>query len=244
MNELKSLSTNDAFKLSICDILRSLSDKNFNEFGQDGYRISILTSHILYPSLIMTENPLIKQNVFEVIEKLARTGKQDVVREVMKSSQNVQGEINNYLQRNNAVNGFPKEYYGLLSRAKFEHQCCVWRECTNSNISSSKKIKIDDAFLNIQSVPAQHVLPNNPLNNQKTKPVAVNTDANKSKSYGSSSSIPRVTSEEVTGDNVTEAICSIRGEVKCLTNLLKTEKLSAKNVADLRIIVSQLSSLM
>lgn len=44
-------------------------------------------------------------------------------------------------------------------------------------------------------------------------------------------------------DTVHEVLVRLKGEVKCLTNVLKTEKLSAKNVSDLKIISNQLLSL-
>ncbi|KAH1000766.1 hypothetical protein HUJ04_013059 [Dendroctonus ponderosae] len=44
--------------------------------------------------------------------------------------------------------------------------------------------------------------------------------------------------------SATEAIQRIKGEVKCLLKIGRTEKLTAKNYADLRMLMSQLSSLM
>lgn len=227
MNQVKILSSIDSYRIFVCHILESLSDRNFYDFGQNEYRIFQLTSQII-SSLMNSNNNVIKQNILEVIVTFQESGKQDIIKDLMKISVSVQQEVVDYFNREVTDSIISKEYYSALNNNKFEHECVRWQTiCSNKN---SKRRKSEDV-----STPFSH----------KTKHLV--SEQNKLSVYtphfSRSKSMPDNTENSQSEcDTVSEAIMTLKGEVKCLTKILKTDKLSAKNVSELKIIANQLLS--
>lgn len=121
----------------------------------------------------------------------------------------------------------------------FTHKCLQWRERINIEAPPLKKFKFSELLNSKENDQLLHV-DNFTHVKERLKKQNKNVSSNKTK-------LPPVEDSErtdVEGSLMTDAIESLKGEVKCLMKLKKTEKLTPKNAADLRIIMSQLSSLM
>lgn len=119
----------------------------------------------------------------------------------------------------------------------FTHKCLLWREHIEIETPPLKKFKFSE-LLNSK----ENDQPPNKDNFTHVKEqlkMQTKNVSNKNKSPAEDSE-----RKENEGSLMTDAIESLKGEVKCLMKLKKTEKLTPKNAADLRIIMSQLSSLM
>lgn len=108
----------------------------------------------------------------------------------------------------------------------FTHKCLQWREHVDIEAPPAKKFKFSE------------------LLNSKENDQPVNVEKRLKKPRNKQKIPPSEDSIQMDGCLMTDAIESLKGEVKCLIKLKKTEKLTPKNAADLRIIMSQLSSLM
>ncbi|KAJ8958767.1 hypothetical protein NQ314_006366, partial [Rhamnusium bicolor] len=221
LTHLKEFSTDDFYRLLVCDVLLVVSKKK-SDFNQEKHKITILITNIIYPNLYTTKNSVIKQNVLEVIHNLAISGKYDIVRDIMRISNEMQGEISNYLQRNISSNKLNKEYLTLLGTFQFRHECIKWK--TDVTQPRSKKPKIEETVFSNESRDVKT------QTNEKVETIKI------------APKIETLKPVEDKTEDISEVIDSIKGEVKCLINVLKTEKLSRKNASDIKLIANQLLS--
>ncbi|CAH1169954.1 unnamed protein product [Phaedon cochleariae] len=220
LDRLKILSCEDSHKLHVFDILSELCNKNANEFGQDGLKIFAVISNILHPSLTSDSNNLMKQSVLEIVEKCSKNGKDDIVRDLAKTSVKSREDISNYLQKHITDSTLDIAYFTILGNLEYTHKCVHWKMITDK--PAPKKIKLDK---NSQDKEFRKFQENKMLVGKPISKVVQDFEAAK------------------TVDNVHETIINIKSEVKCLMNVLKTEKMTAKNVSDLKIVANQILSL-
>ncbi|XP_074032511.1 uncharacterized protein [Leptinotarsa decemlineata] len=227
LNQLKMFSAEDALKLYVCEILSSLSEKNTNEFGQDQFKIFSLMSCVLYPNLITSSNSIIKQSALELVEKLVANDKEDVVRETMNASSEVKIEIVNYLQKEIASKAVDRDYFRSLGELEYTHQCVKWQ--SGNIVQVSKRFKLDEVPKELKGKSAKVLKPK------------VRAAEGKQRCQLRETAVDGAVEDKT---DVNEAIASIKSEVKCLMKVLKTEKLTQKNVSDLKMISNQLLSLL
>ncbi|KAG5864738.1 hypothetical protein JTB14_014077 [Gonioctena quinquepunctata] len=183
-------------------------------------------SGIFYPTLITTTNNVIKQNALEVLEKFVATGKEEVVREILIIS----NEVQSYFKKELPTRNFDEEYFRTIGALKYEHQCVKWQDNAGH---VSKRIKLDEVPRKIKEKPTRFEKQHK---DTLKKPRRVQNVEVTEQTVGDI--------EDEKPEVVNEAIASIKGEVKSLMNVLKTEKLTQKNISDLKMISNQLLSLM
>lgn len=177
---------------------------------------------------------VIKQNALELIKSLRDNSKENIVNDIAGTSTDIQRDIVDYFNRPKDVY-FDKEYYLALNTNTFEHQCVKWRDVPTNR--SNKRLKP------AENIPGYSLRkPGKPLEKSKQNlSKFVNPpEFSRSKSMPDNSA----GSSKTDDDTLSEAIVNLKGDVKCLMNIMKTEKLTAKNVSDLKIIANQLLSLM
>lgn len=176
---------------------------------------------------------VIKQNALELIKSLSDNSKENVVNDIARTSTDIQRDIFDYFNRPQELN-FDKEYYVALNSNTFEHECVKWRDVPTNR--SYKRLKpaenIQGYFLGRPSKPVEKSKPNS---SKFVNP----SEFSRSKSMPDNSA-----GSQTVDDTLSEAIVNLKGDVKCLMNIMKTEKLTAKNVSDLKMIANQLLSLM
>lgn len=225
------LSSIASYRIFVCHILESLAYRNSNDLGQNYYRIFQLTSEII--SILMnTNNNVIKHNILEVIVAFQENGKEVILKDLMETtSPSVQREIVDHFKREETDYIFDSEYYTALNKNEFKHECVHWQ--TVSTKRSNKRLKTSEDVSTNSSNRAKRLGP------EQTKVTLYVPQFSRSKSMPDSNE-----SCQSECDSVSEAITTLKGDVKCLMRVLKTDKLSAKNCSDLRIIANQLLSLM
>lgn len=228
MTQLQLLSSDDSYKLPIGFILETISERNFNDFGQNGYRIFQLTSQILL-SLMTTNSNVIKQNVLELLLAFRQNDKDNVITDVIRSSPVAKALVVEYLNKDSKEINFNKTYYEALKNNEYDHKCVVWRNISPKRFY--KKLKPDDEALRNEEERGMVKLKT--IKSKVVQPVTNNLMI----SQGSNLF-------DVEVDSVSEAIDTLKGDVKCLMNILKTDKLSSKNVSALKLVTNQLLSLM
>ncbi|XP_028137584.2 uncharacterized protein LOC114332074 [Diabrotica virgifera virgifera] len=250
LNQLALLSSNEFFKIHVCFALRSFCYVNKNKLlGQDGRRIFGTIVTIL--SNLLNSNNVVKQTVLELLEVLVQNGKEEIVKNTLMNCGNneIVELVSNFLRKNVEKQKFNTNYFNSIGELKYRHNC-VMR--THTHTAKKLKLDIDVPHQNRDNCAFRKSV-------QNVDPIQVNnnieeqtaTHAVKLRDYKhrpkSKMDPPVVAVEDSKGnedDGIDEVLCRIKGEIKCLTRALKTEKLSSKNVSDLKIITSQLSSLM
>ncbi|KAJ8964096.1 hypothetical protein NQ317_000566 [Molorchus minor] len=130
LTQLRFLSNEDFYTLLVCEVLSSLSRQSLDK-SQDAYKITTKVSEIC-TNLLSYNNNVIKQNILEIIQHFSVSGKHDIVKNIMRTANDMQSDISNYLQRNNnAWNNFDKEYLTLLATFKYRHLCMMWKNNTH-----------------------------------------------------------------------------------------------------------------
>ncbi|CAG9856830.1 unnamed protein product [Phyllotreta striolata] len=226
LNKLLELSLIKHFKVPITFLLSSLCKLNLT-----CNNISKLISNILI-NLLRDSNVIVKQNVLEVLDLCHRNKQQTVVADVILEHENINDLINDYLNRR--VNGpnFNFQYFKLLGEFKFKHCCVDWRVIEQE--PSRKRFRQSE--------------PENVTEAKQVKPLVEENGIKNRLQQFKYKKIDKPAMEENSenkfdeSDNVNDVLCRMKGEVKCLVNVLKTDKLTPKNVADLKIIANQLSS--
>lgn len=224
---MRILSSNDSYKLLVCDILSVLSNRPSHSDLKPQTMTAI--SDIICQNLLVASSKVIRQEALEVIHNFAIKGRHELVRNILRSSRDMQDDISQYLQRQVAATKFDKEYLALLANVPFQHVCVKWR--SESDFPKFKRLRFDDR-------------PVGELGVRKKEPL-VETQVLKPSKWISFGEIAKADHDENKHDgDVADVIGNIKGEVKCLVGVLKTEKLTAKNASDIRQIANQLLSLL
>lgn len=233
---MKILSSKDPYKLPICHFLSSLTYK-MNDHGQDNLKINTLIREIICQILLNTPNNITKLETLEIIYNFSVNNRNDIATNILKFSGDMETTISRYLQKHAKETSFDKKYLKLLEGFAFQHECVKWRQ--ESELPAPKKLKIEEKPAAIEG---------------RSK-WCVETDDNRSldcenreKKYTKREKLKEVKAnvecDENKDDSVGDVIKNIRGEIKCLTNILKTEKMTPKNAADLKTVASQIMSLL
>ncbi|XP_018565894.1 uncharacterized protein LOC108906934 isoform X2 [Anoplophora glabripennis] len=231
LSQLRILSCNDSFKLLACNFLSILSNNPYENQQDTFIKLHTLVADIICQNLLMNESNVIKQETLEVIQNFAINEKQDVVKNVLRLSKEMHNVVFQYLQRNVAANKFDREYFASLGNIYFQHECIKWKNETNS--PRRKKMRYDDSSVDVQEIDFR-----------KKEPLLAEKPELKPSKWCNPVEAPKISDENKQDGNIADAIGSIKGEVKCLVNILKTEKLTAKNASDIRMIANQLLSLL
>lgn len=227
LSQLGILSSNDSYKLLACDFLSVLSNRPY-EYSKDNFKLQTMITDMICQNLLVAPSNVIKQEALEVIRNFAIKGKQELIKDILRLSRGMQGDISRYLARNAFPTKFDKEYLALLGNIPFRHDCIKWKN--EADFPKSKKLKFND-----RPVVEEPVL-------HKKEPL-VEKQVSKWNNFGEITK--KVVPDENKEDgNVGDVIGNIKGEVKCLVNVLKSEKLTAKNASDIRQIANQLLSLL
>ncbi|XP_057665149.1 uncharacterized protein LOC130899313 [Diorhabda carinulata] len=229
LNHLTHLSTIDYLKLHICFMLKHFCELDENKLGQDGCVMYKIFSNVL-SNILLTSGNIIKQEVLEILEILTKKGKFDVVRDVLTACANdrpLRDTISDFLRRKIDKPTNYEKYLKNLAGSKQKHACVEWK---TPNVGG-KKIKLDIV---------------------DTDRNAANRTKGKLNSFRFASKKPpeeekpkeKSTKTDDFDDNIDEVISRLKGEVKCLLKVSKTDKLTPKNASDLKILANQLLSLL
>lgn len=227
-NQMKLLSSDDSYKLFVCDIFERLSGRNFNGSGQ--YGICHLTSLVI-SSLMDTTSNVIKQNALELIYTFRDCDKEDIVNDVFRISPDIQLEVADFFSRESKDFNFDKKYFIALNNNRYEHKCVHWRNILPNRVH--KRHKPDGVVSRYSSRRSDESRQGNYVSGPLSRTNSIQNNTANS---------PQPANDA--DDAVSEAITTLKGDVKCLLKILKTDKLSAKNVTDLKIVANQLMSLM
>ncbi|CAG9832517.1 unnamed protein product [Diabrotica balteata] len=249
LNQLALLSSNDCFKIHVCFSLQSFSHVNKNKLGQDSRRMFGTIVTIL--SNLLNSNNVVKYTVLELLETLVQNGKEEIVKNtLMNCGNDIVELVSTFLRKNVEKQKFNTEYFKFIGELKYRHNC-VMR--THTHTAKKIKLDIDVPHQNRDDYPIRESLQNvdpiqvknNIIEEQtSTHAVKLRDYKHRSKSKKDPAVVAVEESKENEDDSIDEVLCRIKGEIKCLTKVLKTEKLSSKNVSDLKYITNQLSSLM
>lgn len=207
-----------------------LSNKPF-EKNQDTIKLNTLITDIILQNLLIDASNIIRQETLEVVHNFAINEKHEVVKSILRVSKGIQSDVSDYLQRNVVANKFDKEYLASLGNISFQHECTKWKNETE--FPRSKKMRLDD-----RSVAAREI------DLRKKEPLLAETYVLKTSKWCNPVETPMGHNENKQDDNIADVIGNIKGEVKCLVKVLKTEKLTAKNASDIRMVANQLLSLL
>ncbi|KAJ8963105.1 hypothetical protein NQ318_018570 [Aromia moschata] len=228
--QLKTLSCRDSYELLACEMLSSLSRRPAELTGDERKAIAYAGDRI-YPDLLASRKSAIKQIALEVLDDFAVNGKHDAVKNIMRraTEMQMQTDVSHYLERKVTRGDIDRAYLTSLGELTFRHECVPWRQ-SEAMLPRAKKAKLNGQ-------PPFIADPGNAKERQPERPEVVRVVVPESERKANGSSNRR-------DDSVTEVIDNIKGEVKCLVQVLKTEKLSRKNATDIRLIANQLLSLL
>ncbi|KAJ8924446.1 hypothetical protein NQ315_007243 [Exocentrus adspersus] len=214
LSQLKTVSANECYRLHTSEFLSLLVHRPDERNAQDNLKVKALVSDLLSQCLQTDSCNVIKQTALEVVSEFNKDG---AVQTIPRLSKETQGEITDFLQRRVRVTPFDKEYLAWLGKSEFRHACLQWK--SDGCQRKSKKLKYDET------------------SEQKTElyPLEKKT---KNANWCKASELVKVENK----NDVDDVLSNLKGEVKCLVKLLKTEKLTAKNASDVKMIANQLLS--
>ncbi|CAH0552171.1 unnamed protein product [Brassicogethes aeneus] len=229
LDQLLLLGCENEFKSLITDIIHELCLSYQEEFGPDQYKLYRILGGLIYPVLLKNCDVTKKIKIYDLIGKLNDSpAYKNVVKTVFQNAVDLQNEMGNFIKENFQLCLDPN-YIQSIEKVSIDHSCTLWRrDAFNKGIKSKlshslqqtefkEKIKSDDKTSKLNFKPTE---------NLEFPP------AKKCKM------------DEETPSDVTEALSSIKTEIKSLMKILKTDKMSPKNASQLKIIISQLQSLL
>ncbi|XP_066149712.1 uncharacterized protein [Euwallacea fornicatus] len=223
ITKLKCMVSNKAYWISILKMCQIILFRRYKTLGAIGSK----DIGLLIKSATET-NPVLKELYLQMLKNLNHS-QPDILNQLLDSWDSYFAhEVFEYLEsfKRNPLNKVKNFEY---NERKFIHKCLTWKENV-VNYPHPKRFKFDNVK---EAVGVAKSLPDmraNKENVTKTFRSAPMTNVN----------------EEVEEENetVSQVIQRIKGEVKCLIKASTNEKLTSKNISDLRILMSQLSSLM
>ncbi|XP_066249490.1 uncharacterized protein [Euwallacea similis] len=221
--KLKSMINNKAYWISILKICQIILFKRHKTLGAIGFK----DMGSLIKSATKTST-LLKELYLQMLKNLNHS-QPDILNQLLDSWEaSFAHEIFEYLEsfKRNPLNSVKNFEY---NEKQFIHKCLTWKENV-MDYPHPKRFKFENVKEIVEvakNVPDIRANKENLTRNIKSMPV---TNIN----------------EEIEEENETmsQVIQRIKGEVKCLIKASTKEKLTPKNVSDLRIIMGQLSSLM
>lgn len=125
------------------------------------------------------------------------------------------------------------EHYNNIS--SFTHMCLPWNNISNNDpFPPVKRFKFEERVEHLNNMPAV------PISTKKTKKI---NEVPKIKQQENINSSPN-TNDVADDSDASDVIDRLKWEVKCLMKICYREKLTAKNCADLRVLMSKISSVM
>lgn len=179
---------------------------------------------------------VIRQDVLEVMRTFKDCGKQDIINDIMRKSSDLKCVVNDYFNEEPKEFLYDIKYYTALKHNQYEHKCIQWRNVAPNRVNKRPRQE-EDVANNYLERPEK--IKKDKLRQDKSKALVV-PQFQRTKSYQDNAK-QSFEPEETT---VSEAIATLKGDVKSLMNILKSDKLSAKDVSHLKIITNQLLSLM
>ncbi|XP_076258258.1 uncharacterized protein LOC143195183 isoform X2 [Rhynchophorus ferrugineus] len=215
--QMIKISSNKNYWTIVYKIIDGLLYSTSSTCVNDSYNQQLMKNISDIISLILrdTTDNIIKHHYFEMFKNLNRTHR-DILNTFLDIlNSNVAHNIYQNIE-NVTIHPRTKE------RNTFQHKCLIWNQgAIMDNINPKiKKPKIEET---------------------STKPVNSSQlfSANKENNYASVTTMDLDQEES----SASEVIDRLKDEVKCLLRICKTEKLSVKNVSDLRILTSKINSI-
>lgn len=160
----------------------------------------------------------------------------NMLREVDNLNVNLAEQIFEYLEKLRRTEDLINvEHYNNIS--SFTHMCLPW----NNNISNNNPFPPTKRFKFEERVEHLNNMPTVPISTKKTKKI---NEVPKIKQQENINPSPNINDDVEDDSAASDVIDRLKWEVKCLMKICYREKLTAKNCADLRVLMSKMSSVM
>lgn len=234
---MKSFTTEDKFKMILCDLIENLSYRNFDDFGENSGKIDLLVADII-ESLYKTCNIHDKLFIFRLLRTLLNNNKECIVYITVKRfNKEDRSEIKReFLMTEHIYYSFSRSSLKKSIYLQYEHECVQWRDiaCTKSKHKKLKQTEDDSTNWLDNSIQVA-------MDKWKGESSSSGAQPEPTTSKSSANMSTDEDDNDYDGhDPIVEVVRNLKENLKCLKNILKTEKLSRKNCSDLKQIACHL----